>query len=230
MREQRCSTSTSSSQRSSAQTRVLLQRASWAARGLTLALLVSFSMLVGTSTFHRRGHIAGTDSVRRPNVTLSVPSEVLIGEATSPAQLGPAPDVTKSVPSEVLIGDDFTFTVTFKNTGGAIGMGRILTCTCRLGVPMAMRRLQVRPKSAMGLISSVQKRCSPILPLCYSNPRTIVPMELVLHHVLSPTPIPFFREQRFWVPPWRRQGTINSLCLSCPSGVLIKTNLRSLSE
>ena len=78
--------------------RVVRQAArSWVAHGLTLALLVSFSMLVGTSSFSEG--------------------------ATSPAQPDPAPDVTLIMPSEVLIGEDFTFTVTFKSTGGAIGYG-----------------------------------------------------------------------------------------------------------
>ena len=111
--------------------RVVRQAArSWAARGLTLALLVSFSMLVGTSSFSE-GATSPAQLGPAPDVTLIVPSEVLLGEATSPALQSPLPVayfnqnlIPQDVPSEVLIGEEFTFTVRFKNVpGAAIGFG-----------------------------------------------------------------------------------------------------------
>jgi uncharacterized repeat protein (TIGR01451 family) len=50
-------------------------------------------------------------------------SIALLVVALDTISAGPVPAVTLSVPDEVLINEDFTFTVTFSNTGGTVGYG-----------------------------------------------------------------------------------------------------------
>lgn len=42
---------------------------------------------------------------------------------TSTVYSAPIPQITLDVPTEILIGESFTFTVTFKNTGNSFGYG-----------------------------------------------------------------------------------------------------------